>query len=797
MTKKIMSRREQKEAARKKKAPKKKSWIKRILLVITFLVMLAVIVVGAVLVKIIIDAPKLTAEDFKTPLSSQIYNEDEELIGTIFEEENRTQVKIEDVPDEVIDALVSIEDKRFYDHPGIDYKRITSAAIKNIKHGWGVEGGSTITQQVIKRSVLTSEKTLTRKVQEAWLALNMEREYSKDDILEMYLNNVYFGNGAYGINTAAKSYFDKDITDLDLSQTALLVGLPNAPSADNPFKDPERAENRRNQVLNAMVANHVITEDEADKAKEKAIEDIIVEEKSSQENKTPYSAFIDTVFHQLVNEQEVITEEEFYQGGLKIYTTANAEAQELVDELLHSDNIAYPDDNFETGIALIDTKTGAIKAIGGGRNFTSIKDINYGSKVRHQPGSTIKPILSYGPAIEYLKWSTAHMINDEEYAYSDGTPLRNWDHNHWGEITMREALQWSRNIPTLKLFQNVGADKVEEFAVDLGIELDPFVESAAIGGVNGASPLEMAGAYAAFGNEGVYTEPFAVEKIVFPDGEEWKRDDSDAKTVMHDYTAYMVTDMLKTVVTSGTGTQVNIPGLPIAGKTGTTNFAQETLEQYNMTNALAGSWFVGYTPQYSLAIWTGYPSLKDEDGNLQYMREDGTQHIAKILFKEIIAQLSSPDMDDFKMPDSVRKSGSELFIKGTDEEHDAQRAQERKAREAKEKEEKEKREKEEKEKKEKEKKEKKEQEEKEKKEKEEEKQKKKEKEEKEKKEKEKEKKEKEQKEKAEKERKEKEEKDRKEAEERKRQEEKEKQEQEEREKKEQEEKEAESEADDE
>lgn len=755
--------------------------------------MLAVIAVGAVLVKIIIDAPELTAEDFKTPLSSQIYNEDEELIGTIFEEENRTQVKIEDVPEEVIDALVSIEDRRFYDHPGVDYKRITSAALKNIKHGWGVEGGSTITQQVIKRSVLTSEKTLTRKVQEAWLALNMEREYSKDDILEMYLNNVYFGNGAYGINTAAKVYFDKDITELDLSQTALLVGLPNAPSADNPFKDPERAENRRNKVLNAMVANHVITEDEAEKAKEKAIEDIVVEKKSNQENSTPYSAFIDTVFHQLVNEQEVITEEEFYQGGLKIYTTANAEAQELVDELLHSENIAYPDDNFETGIALIDTKTGAIQAIGGGRNFTSIKDINYGSKVQHQPGSTIKPILSYGPAIEFLKWSTAHMINDGEYAYSDGTPLKNWDNNHWGEITMREALQWSRNIPTLKLFQNVGADKAEEFAVDLGIELDPFVESAAIGGVNGTSPLEMAGAYAAFGNEGVYTKPFAVEKIVYPDGEEWKRDDSESKTVMHDYTAYMVTDMLKTVVTSGTGTQVNIPGLPIAGKTGTTNFAQETLEQYNITNALAGSWFVGYTPQYSLAIWTGYPSLKDEDGNLQYMREDGTQHIAKILFKEIISQLSSQGMDDFKMPDSVLKSGSELFIKGTDEEHDVQRAKERKAKEAKENKEKKEREKEEKEEKEK-----KEQKEKEKKEKEKKEKEKKEEENKKKEEKEreeKERKEKEEKEKAEKERKEKEEKDRKEAEERKRQEEKEKKEQEEREKQEQEEKEAESEED--
>lgn len=713
-----MSRKERKAEARKNKrntsSSTKKTWFKRILLILALMFLLIVIAVGGIIAKVIIDAPELKADDFKNPLSSQIYDQDGELVGTVFEDENRTQVDIDNVPDEVIDALISIEDRRFFNHPGVDYRRIGSAVIANVKHGWGTEGGSTITQQVIKRSVLTSEKTLTRKIQEAWLALNLEKKYSKEEILTMYLNNVYFGNGAYGIETAAETYFNKELADLSLSQTALLVGLPNAPSADDPFKEPERAENRRNQVLNAMVNNNVISDTEAKEAKEMPISEIIVDSKDKQESTTPYHAFIDTVYHQLVTEKEIITDEEFYQGGLKIYTTANKEAQELVYELLHSENIAYPDDDFETGIALIDTKSGAIKAIGGGRNFTSIKDMNYGSVVQHQPGSTIKPILSFGPAIEYLNWSTAYTINDEEYTYSDGTPVSNWDNQHWGETSMREALQWSRNIPTLKLFQNVGSDKAQDFAQGLGIEVDPIFESASLGGFNGASPLQMAGAYAAFGNEGVYNEPFSVKKIVYPDGEEWEPTGLKSEAVMHDYTAYMVTDMLKSVVTSGTGTQVNIPGLPIAGKTGTTNIPKDIREQYNIYNGILGSWFVGYTPEYSLAIWTGYPSLKDSEGEIQYMRQDGTQHIAKTLFKELISKLSDQSMEDFKMPDSVKAIGSELYIKGTQAERQIQREQERKARKEKEEKEKEERERKEKEEKEKEEREKKEKEEKEK-----------------------------------------------------------------------------------
>ena len=666
MTKEYTSRAEKKQSEQqnKKKSPRRKWW-KRIIFILLASFLLVSIVIGAVIVNMILNTPKLEASDLETPLSTQIYNEDEELIGTVFDEENRVQIDIEDVPDEMKDAIVSIEDKRFYKHNGVDFRRILKAVLANIKHGWGSEGGSTISQQVIKRSVLSSEKTLERKVQEAWLAIELEREYSKDEILELYLNNVYLGNGSYGIKTASKSYFSKDIKDLNLSQMAMLAGLPNAPSLDDPIKDPERAKQRRNKVIQSMANNKITSEEEAEEAKAVSIEDMLDVNDEEKSTRASYNAFIDTVYNQLIKQGEVISEDEFYQGGLKIYTTVEPELQQAVYDVLHSDDIPYPDDDFETGIALIDTKTGDIRAIGGGRNFKSIRDTNYGAAVKQQPGSTIKPVLDYAPAIEHLEWSTAHMLSDEEYQYSDGTPIKEWDNEYWGSITMRRALEWSRNIPALKAFQEVGEEKAQEFAKGLGIEIDPIYESSSLGGFDGASPLQMAGAYAAFGNGGEYNQPLSVKKIVYPDGKEWEPEENKPTEAMQDYTAYMTTDMLKTVITSGTGSQANVPELPIAGKTGSTNIPEDIRNEYGIYSGLLDSWFVGYTPQYALAVWTGYPSFKNKDGEPQYIIEDGTQHIAKQIFRKLMSEISDPLMDDFEKPDSVISIGSELYIEGT------------------------------------------------------------------------------------------------------------------------------------
>lgn len=665
MTKNYTSRMEKRHQQKKTARRKMGRW-KKLLLGFGIAFTLIIVGCGVAVAAMIHDAPELKASDLQMPQSTRIFDQNEKLVDTIFHEENRINVSADEVPDVVKDAIVSIEDKRFYDHRGIDWRRLFGAALANIKNGWGAEGGSTLTQQVIKRTVLTPEKTLKRKVQEAWLALKLEREYSKEEILELYMNNVYFGHGAYGIKSASETYFgEENLSELNVSQAALLAGLPNLPSATDPFKYPERAEKRRNQVLAAMVDNNVISQEQGDQAKGKLVADIVLEKEKKQENDNPYNAYVDAVYEQLVVQEEVVTDEEFFQGGLKIYTYLDSEAQQTIDDLLHSESIPYPDENFEAGLSLIDTETGAIKAVGGGRNFKAIRYANYGTNIQHQPGSTIKPILDYGPAIEHLNWSTSHVLSDEPYQYSDGTPINEWDGKYWGDLSIRRALEWSRNIPALKAFQMVGKDKAQAFASGLGIEIDPIHESASIGGFDGVSPLEMAAAYAAFGNGGTYNEPSAVKKVIFPDGEEWEPK-SEAHDAMKDYTAYMVTDMLKTVMTSGTGTQANIAGIPVAGKTGSTNIPEEDRQKYGIGDGLRDSWFAGYTTDYSLAVWTGYPSLKSEDGDVQYIQYDGTQNIAKLLFRELMSEISSPDTEDFTKPDSVVAVGSELYVRGAE-----------------------------------------------------------------------------------------------------------------------------------
>ncbi|GAA0612781.1 PBP1A family penicillin-binding protein [Virgibacillus siamensis] len=647
-----------------KRSNKNAALLKKILLYCLVVIVLTIMSVSIWIFSIIQDAPELSPEELQTPFSSQIFDEDGEFVTTLFKEQNRIKVDIQEVPDKMKQAVTSIEDRRFYQHNGIDIRRILGAMVANIEKGWGSEGGSTITQQVVKRTILSPEKTLTRKIKEAYLAVQLEQKYSKNQILQMYLNNIYYGNGAYGLATASKTYFGiEDLSKLNVSQMALLAGLPNAPSYYDPFDYPKRAADRRNDVLNAMIVTGAITEKQAEQAESVPVKQLIGKQKKVNRNQNqPYKAFVDQVYHELVVERKIVSDEQFYQGGLKIYTTLDVDVQKKVYRLLKSDKINYPDKQFEAGIALIDTQTGAIRAVGGGRDFMAIGDTNYGAQEKNPPGSTFKPIIDYGPAIEYLNWSTAHTLVDEPYSYSDGTPIHEWDGEYWGEMTMRRALAWSRNIPALKTFQAVGGKKAGAFAGKLGIKLEkPVFESAAIGGLSsGVTPLQLAGAYAAFGNGGIYHKPYTVTKIVFQNGKE-KKMHHDSKRAMHDYTAYMITDMLKTVINTGTGTAAAIPGVPAAGKTGSTNIPEHLREKYNIGDGLLDSWFAGYTTQYSAAIWTGYPKFKEGD-SVHYIRYNGSDDIAKEIFRKLMGSLSEPDTPDFEKPDSIVVSGDVLSV---------------------------------------------------------------------------------------------------------------------------------------
>ncbi|WP_077065125.1 transglycosylase domain-containing protein [Gracilibacillus massiliensis] len=627
----------------KSKTGNQKGFLK--LLLALFLFPLSfVIIAGITGFALIEDTPPLTKEQLENAQTSIIYDMNGNKIANISGEEHRLSVDIKDIPMNVQNAFIAIEDARFRDHGGIDIKRIAGAAIANVKEGWGAEGGSTITQQVVKNAYLSPEKTLKRKAQEAYLAIQMEEDYTKDEILEMYLNKIYFGNGAYGIGAASEVYFNKDVSELSVAEAALLAGLPQRPSGYDPYVNPELANDRRDIVLASMEKNNFISTEEKEEAKATELDNLL----HRQKNKQQYQYFIDHVVEEL--KAKGIEETDIYSGGLKIYSTLDPDAQSYTEETMTgTDIIPFPNDNFKSGVVLLDTKTGAIRAIGGNRNPQELdiqKGFNYATDIKRQPGSTIKPILDYGPLIEYQQKSTYYQIKDEELEIGDKT-FKNYDDSFHGMVSMREALVKSYNIPAIKAFLEVENDQAKEFAANLGINLEHAYPSYAIGGFgddDGVSPLNMAGAYAAFGNQGEYHQPYSVTKVEYPTGEITEYQ-SEAIQAMSDFTAYMITDMLRDVVQRGTGTLANIDGLPLAGKTGTTNGPE------GIKNGSTDSWFVGYTTEYTAAVWTGYETTSQE----QYITKEDAR-ISKLLFKEIVSEVSKDvDTEPFIQPSTVKK----------------------------------------------------------------------------------------------------------------------------------------------
>ncbi len=657
MSEKYQSREERRHANQKKKKRKKSKGgvFKRILLMILLIGIIGMVAGATTFFVMASGAPKLDESLLKDPLSSKVYDMNGNKIYE-FGAEKRTYVPLNQIPDDLKNAVIAVEDARFYEHHGLDVIRLGGAVVANITEGFGSEGASTISQQVIKNSFFEQgQKKLTRKAQELWLAFQLERKYSKDEILEMYLNKIYYGVGnTYGVAKASELYFGKPLDELELHEAAFIAGSGQNPGIHNPFVHPERAEKRRNVVLNLMARHDFITKEQADAAKKIPLESSIVE---SKEQSQPIDSFMDQVKLELKEHSDI----DVYNAGVKIYTTFDPEAQTHVDSLLANENpdIQFPDEQLQAGIAIVDTKTGEIRALGGGRNQAQNTRRNFALESDNQPGSTIKPILDYGPAIEYLKWSTYHQIKDEPYTYSDKKPINNHDRKFMGQMTARNALALSRNIPALKAFQEVGVTKATEFANGLGITFEERInEPYSIGGtLGGISPLNMAGAYAAFGNQGNYIKPHAVNKIVFPDNREVVLA-PEPETAMSESTAFMITDMLKSVMDYGTGRRYDVSGLQIAGKTGTTNYTAKEIKDYKIpSGAVPDVWYSGYTPSYSVAIWTGYK-------NNQQPVLPADQGLSLKLFRDIITNLSEgKEAEDFVMPKTVVKVGVE---KGSD-----------------------------------------------------------------------------------------------------------------------------------
>lgn len=650
----------------KKKAPtssKKKLW-KKILIGIAAFVTVAIIAIVAIFAYYGATAPTIQASDLEGATETKILDKDGELIYSLGGEK-RDIITSEQVPQLLKDAITSIEDKRFYSHMGIDPIRIAGSFLRNAKAGQITQGGSTITQQLVKLAVFSTKKedqTYKRKIQEIMLALQLERNYSKEQILTYYLNKVYMANNVYGFGTASHYYFNKELSELSLPQVALLAGLPQAPNSYDPYANADQAKERRDLVLYSMKENGKITKEQYDQAVATPVTDGLIAHDNnvnSNDKALVYDSFVTMV----LKEVQEKTGLDPYNDGLTIETTIDSKAQQRLYDIVNTnDYIQYVNDKIQNAVVMLDTKTGAVRAVNGGRKQTTLLGYNRATDNTRSTGSTIKPVIDYGPAIEYLNYSTGQTIMDQRTTYSNGVELNNWDFSHKGAMTLRTALVYSRNTTALQTFKAVGETNIKSFLNNLDIQIkndgqDYLVESNSIGA--DISPIKMAAAYATFGNYGTYSKPYTVTKVTTRDGQvtEFK---PEQKQAMKDSTAYMITDVLKDSFKYGFATQATIPGLPTAAKTGSSNY---TVEQKRAMGAsdyediIPDSWFIGYSTDYTISAWTGYDNPYEQGGGVDTTEQEYSRLIYYYLMK-YMAESSSGD--DWVQPDSVVKQQIEI-----------------------------------------------------------------------------------------------------------------------------------------
>lgn len=568
--------------------------------------------------------------------TSIIYDGQSDVVTRLHGVQDRTWVSISELQPSTVYAFISAEDARFFEHEGVDVIRIAGAIVADIKAGSYVQGASTISQQLIKLSHLTSEKTISRKAEEAALAYEMERQYSKEDILEMYLNYVYFGGGYYGIEAAAEGYFGVHASDLTLDQSAMLAGILKSPSGYAPHINYAASINRRNNILRLMQDYGYITDDEKKQAS--ARRPTILHDKNEE-----YSGYYTDAVTKSAAALMGITVDELIRGGYSIYSAMDSDIQHYCEEMFKNGEL-FPAEDSEAAIVVLEPSTGMVVAMVGGRSYTGGISFNRATDIRRQPGSVIKPVIAYAPAFEYLNYTAADMILDEETTFADYTPS-NYGNKYYGWVTVREAVTKSLNVPAVKTLSAVGVSRAKDFAKRCGIEFDDKDDSLtlALGGFTyGVSPLQIAGAYSCFASGGIYNTPTLIKKITDRNGLTVYEYRQDSRRVMSEANAYILTSMLKSVVTEGTGHRLNTLDIPIAGKTGTVGLA----------NGNRDAWMAGYTPEYTAVVWQGYDS--DRLGLLPSSATGGTYPALMLyeLFNHIYPDGRS---GDFERPESVKQ----------------------------------------------------------------------------------------------------------------------------------------------
>lgn len=638
----------------------KKGWVRKL--------MIAGIIAalcGLLIVNIFIWASDVSKLNQPAPQPTIIYDRNGEIASKI-SNSSIEGVGIKQIPKEVIHAVIATEDQRFYKHHGINYFAIMKAFLKNMLSGDIVAGGSTVTQQLAKNAFLTHERTYTRKVKELIITKKIERTYSKDEIMERYLNQIYFGEGAWGIQRAAKTYFGKEASELTLGESAMLAGLIKAPSILSPFKNIEKSVERRDLVLTLMEKEGYISQADVEKAKEQPV--VLNEEKVEDEYDGKYPYFVDHIIEEAM-EKYKLTKNEVLSGGLHIFTELNPTIQKATEEVYQNDNLfpASPDDQLlQSGAIFIDPENGGIQALVGGRGEHTFLGFNHATQLIRQPGSTMKPLAVYTPALEQ-GYEIFDLLEDRPLNIGGYQP-KNYDKQYRGEVTMYDAVVNSYNVPPVWLLNQIGLEKGTKKVETFGIPLKEEDHSLgiALGGMNeGTSPLFMAQAYSVFANDGTMAEAHSIKKIEDAEGNviaKWK---SKSTTVTKPEVAQKMTYMLKGVVKEGTGKKAFMEGIDVAGKTGSTQLP------FSNNGGTKDHWFVGYTPDIVGAVWLGYDQT-DENHYLNTSSSGTTP----VIFKEILMKSKSELSDQEFALSSVEKKYKNEIKKLKEKEEKAKKEKE-------------------------------------------------------------------------------------------------------------------------
>ncbi len=603
---------------------------------------------------IILTAPNFNKDLLYQKEASIIYDiNGNELIRT--GENNVELVSYEELPQVLIDAIVATEDSRFFQHTGLDVPRFVVASFNQIIGNSDAGGASTLSMQVIKNTytdnVASGIEGVVRKFTDVYMSIfKLENAYTKEEIIEFYVNSQWLGydgnanyTGITGVEQGSQYFFGKSVSDLTLAEATILAGMFQAPVSHNPYTNPESTRERQTTVLNLMIRHGYITEEEKEAVLDIPIESLLVSKESSSSN--DYQVIIDYV----IQEVEDKTGKNPYSTPMEVYTTIDPDIQDILVAVENGESYSIPEDrgDLQFGMAITDVKTGAIVGMSSGIDYAN-KGHNR-ADARRQPGSTAKPIFDYAPHIEYLNSFPGYLFLDEASSYSNGSPIRNWDNQYWGLMTMKDALVSSRNIPALTAFQEVAEvdlELIEDFVQGLGIDYgEALYESASIGGFDGVSPIESSAAYATFARGGYYIEPYTVTKIVYLEDDQTEEFKYTKEKAMSEQTAFLINDML-----TGSGVAgFSISGTDLAAKTGTTTIDADQAEKLGIpTYAIMDNWVVSYSPEYSFSTWIGYDQLSSE----YYMTSANIGTIRNGLSKAVGSELFSTGKQ-FDMPSGI------------------------------------------------------------------------------------------------------------------------------------------------